>query len=316
MSGHSTIAGTKRKFDWWMYAVPVLILLTLLSYLIVHSRPGGLTGVMIFYLAPLVIAVLAIIFFIAGIFTSLRRRPFFTPLRSVAFAALILLCFSAGIYNKYPSSYDDKPSKVAFRIPLDTIVTVAWGGGNEKVNYHVIAPDQCWAYDLLVAREGKTFSGDSTKLESYYCYGLPVLAPAGGKVIKAYDEDPDMPVGVLGGGKEPVGNHLIIEVAPKEFLFICHLRPKSIKVKVGDIVQQGDELALVGNSGNTSEPHIHMHLQDTDVQGIGEGIPLYFYHYNVNGKFVEKGIPTGGIDENGKAIGETIRHVKQQLPGL
>jgi energy-coupling factor transporter transmembrane protein EcfT len=286
------------------------MLLTLLSFFFVHSRPGGLTGVMLFYLAPLFIAVLAIVAIIVGFIASIKRRPFFTPLRIVAFATLILLCFSAGLYNKYPSIYDNKPSKVAFRIPLDTTVTVAWGGGNEQVNYHVAAPDQCWAYDLLVTRDGKSFSGDSTKLENYYCYGLPVLAPAAGKIVKAYDADPDMPVGELGGGKEPVGNHVILEVAPKEFLFICHLQPKSIKVKVGDIVKQGQELALVGNSGNTSEPHIHMHLQDTDVQGIGEGIPMHFYGYDVNGRFVEKGIPTGGIDGNGKATAQTIRHVK------
>ncbi|HEX8331028.1 MAG TPA: peptidoglycan DD-metalloendopeptidase family protein [Segetibacter sp.] len=301
----------KHSVDWWIYTVPFLIIVSVLSYLIVHSRPGGIRGVMIFYLAPLVVAVLAMVFFIGGIITSIIRRPFFTPLRIAAFIALVLLCFSGSIYNKYPSSYDDKPSKVVFRLPLDTATTVAWGGGNENVNYHVVAPDQCWAYDLLVIKDGKSFSGDSTKLENYHCYGLPVLAPAAGKVIKAYDADRDMPVGVLGGGKEPVGNHIIIEVAPKEFLFICHLQPKSIRVKVGDMVQQGQQLALVGNSGNTSEPHIHMHLQDTDEQGIGEGIPFYFYRYSVGGRVVERGIPTGGIDDSGKPIGQTVQHVRQ-----
>jgi hypothetical protein len=298
----------KKKIEWWMISVPVLVLLTLLFYCVVHSRPGGLIGVMIFYLAPLVIAGLAVIFFIAGMITSIRRKPFATPLRISSLAALLLLCFNGSIYSKYPSSYDGMPSNIQFRVPSDSTITVGWGGANEQVNYHVIAPDQCWAYDLLVMKDGKTFEGDSLKLQSYFSYGLPILSPAAGKVVKTYDSDPDMPVGVLDGGKEPVGNHVIIEVATKQFLFICHLQPKSIQVKNGDIVKQGQKLGLVGNSGNTSEPHIHLHLQDTDVQGLGEGIPLYFYGYTVNNLFIEKGIPTGGIDENGKFIGQIIRH--------
>ena len=65
---------------------------------------------------------------------------------------------------------------------MDTIITVAWGGETEKLNYHKIAPEQCWAYDLFVTHNEKTFFGDSTKLENYYCYGLPVLSPAKGKL--------------------------------------------------------------------------------------------------------------------------------------
>ena len=302
----------KNRIDWWIYSIPVLLILTLSFYLIVHSRPGGLTGIMIFYLAPLLIGFLSILFLIIGIIRSFRKRPFFTRWRIAGFAVLILLCFSGSIYTSYPSSYDDKPSKVQFRLPVDSLISVGWGGAYEKINYHVIAPDQRWAYDLMGVKAGKTFSGDSTKLKNYFCYGQTILSPASGKVIDLFDTDPDMPIGVLGGGTKPVGNHIVIEVAPKEFLFICHFQPNSVKVKVGDTVEQGQILGLVGNSGNTTEPHIHIHLQDSKTQGFGEGIPLYFHHYTVNGKYLEKGIPTGGFDEDENFTGQTVQNVKPQ----
>ena len=301
----------KRKIDWWIYSVPVILILQIVFYILVYSRLGGTKAVLLFYLAPFVVITLCLLFLLIGIIRSAIRRPFFTRSRLISFTDLLLLLFSGSFYGAYPSSYDNKPSKVEFCLPLDTTITVAWGGGREEINYHVLSPDQRWAYDLFIMKDGKTFLGDSSKLSSYYCYGRPVLSPAAGKVAEVLDSDPDMPAGTLGGGTEPTGNHIIIEVAPKEYLFLCHLQPKSIKVKKGDLVERGQPVALVGNSGNTSEPHIHVHLQDTKMFGLGEGIPLYFYHYMTDGKTVEKGIPTGGFDTNGKFIGQTVQNIKR-----
>ena len=57
--------------------------------------------------------------------------------------------------------------EVRFRLPLDGPVTVAWGGADTDVNYHAVMPDQRWAYDLLVTREGRTHRGDGTRLDDY-----------------------------------------------------------------------------------------------------------------------------------------------------
>ncbi|MES2478031.1 MAG: M23 family metallopeptidase [Bacteroidota bacterium] len=301
-----------RKTDWWLYSIPVLIVLTIAFYLYIHSRPGNL-GIIAYYLAPAIITFFSVVFLIIGIIRSIIRRPFFSIRRLAGFALLLLLCFSGSIYSKYPSSFDHYKSKVAFRLPLDTALTVAWGGGSEDLNYHVTYPNQCWAYDMMVVKDGSSHSGNGNKLEDYYAYGLAVLSPAAGKVVKVVDSFPDMKIGVLGGGgiNNPEGNHVIIEVAQKEYLVICHLKPKSVMVKVGDILQQGQTLALVGNSGNTSEPHIHIHLQSSTDDFLSEGIPLYFHNYTSNGKFVAQGIPTGGISKDGHWDGETIRHVQQ-----
>jgi murein DD-endopeptidase MepM/ murein hydrolase activator NlpD len=103
-----------------------------------------------------------------------------------------------------------------------------------------------------------------------------------------------MLLGVRWHGGNPAGNHIVLEVAQNQFLFIGHLKPGSIKVKPGDVVEVHQEIGRVGNSGRTPVPHVHIHLQDSPELGFGEGIPLYFYDYRCDGKFVERGIPSGG----------------------
>jgi murein DD-endopeptidase MepM/ murein hydrolase activator NlpD len=208
-------------------------------------------------------------------------------------------------FRAYPSY---RPaSAVQFRVPMDGPVTVGWGGGTADVNYHVVSPDQRWAYDLLVTRDGSTHRGDGTRLEDYYCYDLPVLAPADGTVLQVVDRDPDMPPGQLGGGTDPGGNYIVLQVAEGEYLFLCHLKPGSITVKTGDRVTRGQPIARVGNSGNTSEPHLHIHLQDSPESGWGEGIPMPFHRYRTAERLIESAIPTGGF-KNGKLIGQVIEH--------
>lgn len=301
----------RKRPDWWIYPIPFFFVIFGLLYLYVQSRPG-MMGLVIYYLTPLFCASMGVLFLIIGIVRSFLRRPFFNGWRIAAFISLVILACAGSLFTKYPSSYDNAPSKVAFRVPLDSVLTVCWGGGTEKNNYHVVAPDQCWAYDLLILKDGSSYSGDSSKLTSYHIYGLPVLAPAAGIVDSVVDTEPDMAPGVLGNAAKPGGNHIIIRVAPKEFLFLCHLQPHSIKVKKGDSVRESQPLAQVGNSGHTSEPHLHIHLQNTKMLSFGEGIPLEFHHYLSNGRYVAHGIPLGGISKQGKIIGEAIQNVSPQ----
>jgi hypothetical protein len=253
---------------------------------------------------------LAIIFLLCGIVRSIRRRPFVTRWRVMGFLLLLMISAVPWFINllpfffvPYPSSHRHQLSSVAYRIPLDGPVTVLWGGGLPGNNYHAVYPDQCWAFDLGVSQQEKTFRGEGTQLEDYYCFGLPVLAPSDGKVVSVVDGNPNMPVGQLGG--EPAGgNQIVIEVKPREFLFLCHLQPGSITVQPGEQVVAGQRLGYVGNSGNTSEPHLHIHLQDSPADGDGEGIPLPFHHYRSGDKIVPRGIPLGGL-----AGWEIIEHI-------
>ncbi len=308
----------KRKVDWWIYAIPALVALTIFFHLLLYFRPGRL-GLAVYYLGPLLITFLAILFLVIALLRSLLRRPFFSRWRIAGFLGLML--FPAGyilrgdqqgnFFNAYPSGQSHKISKVAFRLPLDGPVTVAWGGDDAKTNYHVTYPDQRWAYDLVISKGAKTHAGKSTDLNSYYCYGQPVLAPAGGEVVEASGLLPDRRIGDLSETEHAGGNQIVIKVAKDEYLYICHLMPASLLVKKGDIVVQGQPLARAGNSGHTSEPHVHIDLEDRADNG-GEGLPLYFSSYSVGGKIVARGMPTGGFDADGALTGQIVQHVPKQ----
>jgi hypothetical protein len=299
----------RRGPDWWVCAAIFFLLVQLALFVYPHARPG-VAGVWMwsFGADSLLWMGLAALLLFLGFIWSLIRRPFWTWWRAVGVLLLMVLALSSNLFRVYPSSHEGRVSAVRFRVPMDGPITVAWGGDSFFGNYHVSYPDQRWAYDLLVVKDGKSHRGEGTELADYYCYGLPVLAPADGTVVFTRDTDPDMKIGELGGGTGPGGNEVVIEVAPGEYLVLSHLQPGSTTVKVGEKVTAGQPVAKVGNSGNTSEPHLHVHLQDGPPTALMvEGIPLYFHDYKVDGQVVERGMPTGGVGEHGWA-GQVVEH--------
>jgi len=298
-------------FEWWHYVALAFLLLQLTFAIVPRLRPGKL-GMVFWYFGcdPIIWWAISLLLGVFAFVTSIFRRPFFRVSRFVGLLIIVLLAVSPFTYQTYPSGNANKISNVRFRVPFDEPVTIFWGGDVQDVNYHVIAPDQRWAYDIVaIDAKGQTARGSGKALTDYYIYDRPVLAPAYGAVVRAFDGDPDMPIGELGGGTDPGGNQIVLRVADDEYLFLCHLKPGSVRVKKGDVVSAGQEIARIGNSGNTSEPHLHIHLQDE--LDFGEGLPLYFYGYKSDGKYVERGMPRGGIEIVGDDIrlaGETIEH--------
>lgn len=300
---------SKSRWEGPHYLVVLLAALQVTLYVVPQFRPG-LAGVVCWLLGGdqvLWLGITGVVFFIAIVLAA-RRRPFWNCRRAIGYAALLGLVLSPRAFCQYPSSFDDRPSPIRFRLPLDGPVTVAWGGATPDINYHVVAPDQRWAYDLLVTHDGKSHRGEGTHVEDYYCYGQPIVAPADGVVHAVSDGDPDMPIGVLGGGKSAGGNEVVLKVSETEFLFLCHMQPGSLTVKAGDTVTEGQVLGKVGNSGNTSEPHLHIHLQHGPEPFVAEGIPLLFHNYRAGDQIIERGIPTGGFDGS-RFTGQIVEHV-------
>ena len=192
-----------------------------------------------------------------------------------------------------PSRFLDYTTKTPLRLPFDGDWFVFWGGRTQAQNYHVVDQGQRFAYDLVVVRGGKTHEGDGKALEQYYCWGRPILAPGAGTVSTAVDGLPDQRIRESDRAN-PAGNHVIIDHGNGEFSLLGHLRNGSVAVKQGDRVQAGAKLGECGNSGNTSEPHLHYHLQNTATFGRGEGLPAQFQGYVADGQPVERGEPLAG----------------------
>jgi murein DD-endopeptidase len=148
---------------------------------------------------------------------------------------------------------------------------------------------QRFAIDWVkVDDQGHTFTGDQLKNSSYYAYGNDALAVADGIVTEVKDSIPENVPGV-NSRAVPItletvgGNHVILNIGDGHYAFYAHLQPGSIKVHVGDRVKRGQLLGLVGNSGNSTEPHLHFHLSDASSPLGSEGIPYAFETLSILG---------------------------------
>jgi murein DD-endopeptidase MepM/ murein hydrolase activator NlpD len=92
------------------------------------------------------------------------------------------------------------------------------------------------------------------------------------------------------------GNYVMLEVAPRRFLLLAHLQAGSVVLRVGDQVRRGAVVGRCGNSGNTSEPHLHVHLQDQPGFGAPDarGAPLLFADVIVDGARLPAAAPARG----------------------
>jgi hypothetical protein len=138
---------------------------------------------------------------------------------------------------------------------------------------------QRFAIDYVKMDEkGSTFEGDRLKNTSYYAYNTDALAVADGNVVAVKD---GIPENIPGPASRAVpitletvgGNHVIIDIGGGKYAFYAHLVPGSLRVKLGDRVKRGQVVGLVGNSGNSTEPHLHFHISDGNSPLGSEGLP-------------------------------------------
>jgi murein DD-endopeptidase len=149
---------------------------------------------------------------------------------------------------------------------------------------------QRFAIDWVQLREdGRTFTGDQKENKNYRCYGAEVLAVAAATVVTIKDGIPENVPG-LNSRAVPItletigGNHVILDLGQGRYAFYAHLQPGSLRVKIGDKVRRGQVLGLVGNSGNSTEPHLHFHISDANSPLGSEGLPYTLPAFEVQGK--------------------------------
>jgi hypothetical protein len=197
------------------------------------------------------------------------------------------------VRSEAPSDKLEYETKTALRLPFEDEWHIVWGGRTLDQNYHAFTEDQRFACDILALRDGKSHQGEGAENTDYYCFGRRVLAPGQGVVVQAHDGVDDNVPGRMNPA-EAMGNHVIIDHGNGEFSFLAHFQHGTVAVKTGDEVESGDLLGLCGNSGNSSEPHIHYHLHDTPEFGRGHGLPAQFLDYVADGQVVERGEPVQG----------------------
>lgn len=189
---------------------------------------------------------------------------------------------------------DDYQSKHLYALPLVGKWFVGNGGRDPKQNHHVGNEQQWYALDLH--REGtdhKSFRTDGKKVEDYLAWNELVVAPADGTVVQVVDGAPDNAPGDKDGYVVP-GNAVVIDHGDGEFSVLAHLRLGSIVVKVGKHLKKGDRIGRVGNSGNTSEPHLHWHLASEANMTKSHGLPIRFAPLLLDDKATDSASPVRG----------------------
>lgn len=192
--------------------------------------------------------------------------------------------------KEYDSKFLDYQTKSVLHLPFNGQWLVAWGGRTLEQNYHAATRDQRFAYDLIAVKDSVDHTGTGRVLSDFYAFGMAILAPAAGTVVEATDGANDNTIGKI-DPKAPAGNHVVVDFGNSEFGLLAHMQRGSVRVKVGDKVAEGDTLGLCGNSGNTSQPHLHFHLQNGPTLFVADGLPAPFVEYLSGGKPVEKGEP-------------------------
>jgi Peptidase family M23 len=152
-----------------------------------------------------------------------------------------------------------------------------------------------WVRYRLVDGIATTWSGPENKNSSYFCYADPIYSVADGTVVDAMDGIPEniphsgtyaVDINFINAG----GNHVVVAIGNDRYAFYAHMRPGSVKVKIGGRVKAGQILGTVGNTGSSTEPHLHMHIVDHPSFLAGNGVPYEFASFSASGspEIVEK----------------------------
>lgn len=144
-------------------------------------------------------------------------------------------------------------------------------------------------------RDWRTFLATEPP-ERFFACGQPILAPAGGTVVAVHDTEPDhgarrsqlalvpYALGQAGWLRQGVGalagNHVILALPGSgTFVALVHFRAGSLRVSVGESVEEGHHLADCGNSGNSTQPHVHLQAMDSADLSVARGVPPVFRRF-------------------------------------
>lgn len=175
---------------------------------------------------------------------------------------------------------------VTFQLPFNDYWLAFWGGDTPEQNQHHATQSQKHAFDFIQTdKNGKFFKSSGETNEDYYSFGADVLAPAEGEVIETVDGMRDNQPGEL-NSFHFLGNYVMLKHSEGVYSILGHLRQNSITVKAGQKLLAGQRLGECGNSGYSTDSHLHFHVQDSatfakagpnyERVDIAQGVKVFF----------------------------------------
>lgn len=205
----------------------------------------------------------------------------------------VVLILIFGMYNVFIiSSHVKADEAIELNFPLKNgTYYVGHGGSNTFTNYHSEYLPQKYALDILKLNKfGTRARGLYPKdLDKYAIYKDPLYSPCHGEVVEARGHLPDL-TPPDSDPENALGNYVALLCENTDaVIYMAHMQENSVIVEIGSKIQVGQKIGTIGNSGNTSEPHLHIHAEKD-----GKGVPITF-----DGKFLVRNdlIRSNGEDE-------------------
>lgn len=236
------------------------------------------------YFVRYLFVILFVIVFIKSLF-NVEREGFYklssfkNILSSVIYVLFIGLFAYRVFFALHGSNYSN-PVELAFPLKEGDFY-MAHGGTNELINHHCSVSAQKYAVDILRLNYlgFRANKWPPKELDDFCIFGSMIYSPCDGVIVESLDLCDDLQPMVM-DSEHPAGNYLAISKSGSEIIVIlAHLMKNSLLVKKGDRVEKGQPIAKVGNTGNTSEPHLHIHavLNHTgDFLFTAAGVPITF----------------------------------------
>ena len=204
-----------------------------------------------------------------------------------------------------PLDYVVAPLKIADAKPLiigPPLAGAGWVAANGCCNPDIVHrgsvqsvngglyDSQRFAIDWMrLDEQGRLVHGDESDVHNYTDYGADVLAVADGRVVSAVNNLDDQIPGRLPDPStiniETVdGNHVVVDLGGGRFAFYAHLQKNSVRVKPGHEVKKGAVLGKLGNTGNTSAPHLHFHVMNRPSPLASDGVPYLIDAFDFAGQ--------------------------------
>jgi Peptidase family M23 len=147
---------------------------------------------------------------------------------------------------------------------------------------------QRYAIDYEQADSGnRIYTGDASDPDNYVIFGKDVLAVADGMVVGTRNDLPEQTPGTYPAGiqvDEADGNFVVLDIGDGFFVNYAHMQPGSVRPEVGDRVAKGDVIGLVGNTGNSVAPHLHLHVMDGPSPLAAQGLPYLYDKFAITGQ--------------------------------
>lgn len=180
------------------------------------------------------------------------------------------------------------------RLPFKGEWFTFWGGDTKRQNYHMVFKPQQGAFDFIVLdKNDKSYERSGTRNEDYFAFGKPIYAVCDAVVYKVTTGVEDNRPTLMNPA-QALGNSVVLLTKNDEYIFYAHFQKESIKVKQGDVVKKGQYLGNCGNSGNSSEAHLHLHIQDGPNVLADTGARCFFDRVVVNGELQKDYSPVKG----------------------